>query len=92
MHDSSCEEKQKLAAEAESCLLRHRQSVKVIMSAVGNAEEFDLAFRKSKQEFEALRSARELLADHVAKHRCGLPRGQHDDGSRHDKQPAENRQ
>jgi hypothetical protein len=51
-----------------------------------------LAFLKSKQVFEALRHARELLEDHVAKHRCGLPRGQHDDGSLGRQQLPENRQ
>jgi len=91
MHNEPCQEKQKLTEELDFCLLRHRESVYIVMAAVGKGEEFDLAFSKNRQQFEALLRARMLLENHVEEHQCGLPQSRRNKG-KGQQQSSEDRQ
>jgi hypothetical protein len=70
VHDKLCVERRRLTLEIDLCLLRHRESVRDIIAAASRGEGFDFAFNKSREQFDALRLAREFRENHISKHNC----------------------
>src|SRR4030095_7848887 len=66
MHTGLCTEKRRLAEEVISCLESYRESLKAVSSTVNLSDESD----RSSQILKDLQSARKLVLNHIAEHRC----------------------